>query len=103
MLLSPSSKIRSYTGPRTQLGQATPECPCEIGTVVSSGTHEEFIAGCCARAATGRVAAAPPSREMKFAPPRWRFVHESRGAITSGYDFRKAQDVKVTGALILPS
>jgi len=30
-------------------------------------------------------------------------MHESRGAITSGYDFRKAQDVKVTGTLILPS
>jgi hypothetical protein len=26
-------------------------------------------------------------------------MHESRGAITSGYDFRKAQDVKVTDLL----
>jgi hypothetical protein len=36
---------------------------CEIGTVVSSQTDEEFIAGCCARATSGH-AAAPPSSVM---------------------------------------
>src|SRR6516165_6074526 len=37
---------------------------CEIGTLVSSQTDEEFIAGCCARAASGHAAAAPPSSVM---------------------------------------
>jgi hypothetical protein len=32
-----------------------------------------------------------------------QFMHESRGPLRPGYDFRKAQDVKVTGTLILPS
>jgi hypothetical protein len=36
-----------------------------IGTVVSSQTDEEFIAGCCARAASGQAAAAPPRSVMR--------------------------------------
>src|SRR5215831_14932343 len=42
---------------------ATPECPC-FGTVVSHQTDQEFIAACCARAASGHTAAAPPSSVM---------------------------------------
>jgi hypothetical protein len=50
-----------------------------IGTVVSPQTDQEFIAACCARAASGHTAAAPPSSVTKS-----RRVTFGHGAFSSG-------------------